>query len=105
LKLIIWIHATLGAVAVIPWNPKRQKNRSCLPPTWTKEELGKRTGIERFGWLVCFSSFVSNALICVAGLSLGKGFRVMKYPLNTVKGIEITLDLISLMSYCNKESS
>ena len=24
------------------------KNRSCLPPTWTKEELGKRSGIERF---------------------------------------------------------
>jgi transposase len=48
LKLIAWIHATLGAVAVIPWNPKRQKNRSCLPPTWTKEELGKRSGIERF---------------------------------------------------------
>lgn len=48
LKLITWIHATLGAVAVIPWNPKRQKNRSCLPPTWTKEELGKRSGIERF---------------------------------------------------------
>lgn len=47
-KLIIWIHATLGTVAVIPWNPKRQKNRSCLPPTWTKEELGKRSGIERF---------------------------------------------------------
>ncbi|MBO0783672.1 MAG: transposase, partial [Ktedonobacteraceae bacterium] len=48
LKLIAWIQATLGAVAVIPWNPKRQKNRSCLPPTWTKEELGKRSGIERF---------------------------------------------------------
>ncbi len=48
LRLIAWIHATLGAVAVIPWNPKRQKNRSCLPPTWTKEELGKRSGIERF---------------------------------------------------------
>jgi transposase len=47
-KLIAWIHATLGAIAVIPWNPKRQKNRSCLPPTWTKEELGKRSGIERF---------------------------------------------------------
>jgi hypothetical protein len=31
-----------------PWNPKRQKNRSCLLPTWTKEELGKRSGIERF---------------------------------------------------------
>ena len=48
LRLIAWIHATLGAVAVVPWNPKRQKNRSCLPPTWTKEELGKRSSIERF---------------------------------------------------------
>lgn len=48
LRLIAWIHAVLGAVAVIPWNPKSQKNRSCLPPTWTKEELGKRSGIERF---------------------------------------------------------
>ncbi len=48
LQLIRWIHAVLGAVAVIPWNPKRQKNRSCLPPTWTAEELGKRTSIERF---------------------------------------------------------
>ncbi len=33
---------------MIPWNPKRQKNRSSLPPTWTREELGKRSGIERF---------------------------------------------------------
>jgi hypothetical protein len=33
---------------LVAWNPKRQKNRSCLPPTWTKEELGKRTSIERF---------------------------------------------------------
>ena len=48
LRLIAWIHGVLGAVAVIPWNPKSQKNRSCLPPTWTKEELGKRSGIERF---------------------------------------------------------
>src|SRR5438552_1601600 len=48
LRLIAWIHSVLGAVAVIPWNPKRQKNRSCLPPTWTREELGKRSGIERF---------------------------------------------------------
>lgn len=48
LRLITWIHSTLGAVAVIPWNPKRQKNRSCLPPTWTADELGKRTSIERF---------------------------------------------------------
>jgi len=48
LRLIAWIHCVLGAVAVIPWNPKNQKNRFCLPPTWTKEELGKRSGIERF---------------------------------------------------------
>ncbi|HCF83754.1 MAG TPA: hypothetical protein DEV72_00940 [Ktedonobacter sp.] len=48
LRLIAWIHTVLGAVAVIPWNPKRQKNRTCLPPTWTREELGKRSGIERF---------------------------------------------------------
>ncbi len=48
LGLIAWIHGVLGAVAVVPWNPKNQKNRFCLPPTWTKEELGKRSGIERF---------------------------------------------------------
>src|SRR5437870_13197711 len=48
LRLIAWIHRVLGAVAVIPWNPKNQKKRSCLPPTWTKEELGKRSSIERF---------------------------------------------------------
>ena len=48
LALIHWVHTTLGAVAVIPWNPKRQKNRTCLPPTWTRAELGKRSGIERF---------------------------------------------------------
>ena len=48
LRLIAWIHTVLGTVAVIPWNPKRQKNRSCLPPTWTADELGKRSSIERF---------------------------------------------------------
>jgi hypothetical protein len=48
LRLITWIHTALGAVAVIPWNPKRQKNRTQLPPTWTAQELGKRTSIERF---------------------------------------------------------
>ncbi len=48
LRLIAWIHGVLGAVAVIPWNPKNQKNRSCLPPSWTTEELGKRSSIERF---------------------------------------------------------
>jgi transposase len=48
LKLIAWIHTTLGAQAVIPWNPKRQKRRDGLPPTWTAAELGKRASIERF---------------------------------------------------------
>ena len=31
-----------------PVESQNQKNRSCLPPTWTKEELGKRSSIERF---------------------------------------------------------
>jgi len=48
LRLIAWIHSVLGAVAVVAFNPKNQKNRSCLPPTWTREELGKRSAIERF---------------------------------------------------------
>jgi transposase len=48
LRLIAWIHTTLGAVAVVPWNPKRQQRRDGLPPTWTADELGKRTSSERF---------------------------------------------------------
>src|SRR5579885_2361931 len=48
LALIAWIHTTLGAVAVIPFNPKRTKDRSCLAPTWTRAELAKRRAIERF---------------------------------------------------------
>jgi transposase len=48
LKLIAWIHTVLGAQAVIPWNPKRQKQRDGLPSAGTAAELGKRTSIERF---------------------------------------------------------
>ncbi|HEV2458425.1 MAG TPA: transposase [Ktedonobacterales bacterium] len=48
LKLIAWIHSTLGAVAVIPWNPKRQQRRDGLPPPWTADELVTRTSSERF---------------------------------------------------------
>ncbi len=48
LALIAWIHTALGATAVIPFNPKRTKNRSCLAPTWTRAELAKRRAIERF---------------------------------------------------------
>jgi hypothetical protein len=48
LTLITRFHTVLGAAAVIPWNPKRQKRRDRRPPTWTAEEVGKRTSIERF---------------------------------------------------------
>ena len=48
LKLIAWIHVTLRARAVVPWNPKRQKRRDGVSPTWTAQELSKRTSIERF---------------------------------------------------------
>jgi len=44
----LFVHTALGAVAVIPFTPTATKDLSCLPPTWTKEELGKRSGIERF---------------------------------------------------------
>ncbi len=37
-----------GSQSRCPLDPKRQKNRSCLPPTWTKDKLGKQTSIERF---------------------------------------------------------
>ena len=38
LRLIRWIHETLGAVAVIPWNPKRaaQTALACLLPGGTR---------------------------------------------------------------------
>ena len=48
LTLIEWIHTALGATGVIPFNAKATKDLSRLPPTWTKAELGKRRGIERF---------------------------------------------------------
>lgn len=48
LRLIAWIHQVLGAVAIVAYNPKNRKKHSCLPPTWTREELGKRSSIERF---------------------------------------------------------
>lgn len=69
LHLIAWIHSVLQATAVIPWNPKRQKNRSCLPATWTKEELGKRSGIERFFGRVFLFFHGSRVRPSTAGLS------------------------------------
>jgi hypothetical protein len=55
LRLIAWIHTVLKARTVIPWNPKRQKKQDDLPSTWTADELGKRTSIERcFGPVLAF---------------------------------------------------
>src|SRR5207302_2475821 len=48
LRLIAWIHSVLGAIAVVAFNPKNLKKRSCLLPTWTREERGFRSAIERF---------------------------------------------------------
>jgi hypothetical protein len=62
--LIAWIHTTLGAVAVVPWNPKRQRNRSCPPATWTTDELAKRTSIERFFGRVHLSLDFQCAALC-----------------------------------------
>ncbi len=91
LALIAWIHTTLGAVAVIPFNPKATKDRSCLPPTWTKDELGKRSSIERFfghvflffrlqrpplaGWsaVTCQVALTDTAVIVVALIAHDSG--------------------------------
>jgi hypothetical protein len=68
--LIAGIYTTLGAVAVVLWNPKRQRDRSCPPPTWTTDELAKRTSIERFFGRVHLSSYFRYAALCPpAGLA------------------------------------
>jgi hypothetical protein len=65
LRLIAWIHTVLGAVAGIPWNAKRQKNRSCLHPgpkkNWANA-AALSTSLDVF-----FSFFISNVHLCVAG--------------------------------------
>jgi hypothetical protein len=76
--LIAWIHTTLGAVAVVPWNPKRQKNRTGLPPTWTAEERGKRSSIER-----CFGRV----------FSLFSPFRLQRPPLAGWTAVETRVAL------------
>jgi hypothetical protein len=62
--LSAWIHITLGAVAVIPWNPKRQRRRDGLPPTWTVAELSKRTSTERFVGRVLIVFRVQRPPVC-----------------------------------------
>jgi hypothetical protein len=41
-----WRAGSRGRHSLESWT--RNANRSCLPPTWTADELGKRSGIERF---------------------------------------------------------
>ncbi|MGZ6367122.1 MAG: hypothetical protein ACXWPS_14285 [Ktedonobacteraceae bacterium] len=48
----------------MPWNPKRQKNRLCLSPTWTKTELGKRSSIERFSGRVFLFFHLQRPVLC-----------------------------------------
>jgi hypothetical protein len=58
LRLITWIHATLHATAVIPWNRHSAEEPFLLASHLEAcEELGKRSAIERFGWLASFCSF------------------------------------------------
>jgi Transposase DDE domain len=67
LRLIAWIHATLHAVAIVPWNPKRQKNRSCVPPTW-RHARNSASAFPLNASLAAFScSFTYSARPCVAG--------------------------------------
>ena len=75
LRLIAWIHTVLGALAVIPWNPKSQKNRSCLPPTWTREELGKRSSIERFFGRVFLFFHLQRGGFCITPRNGAFGFN------------------------------
>jgi transposase len=77
LKLIAWIHTVLGAEAVIPWNPKRQKQRDGLAPTGTAKELAKHTAIERF---------VGHVLVF---------FRLQRPPIFGWPAVEIRVALIS----------
>jgi len=58
------LHTILHAVAAIPWHSKRQKNRSCLPPTWTKEERSKRSAIERFFGRVFLYFHLQQPALC-----------------------------------------
>jgi hypothetical protein len=60
-RLIAWIPTVLGVVAVIPWHPKRQKNRSCLPLTWTRGMRQMNASLAG-----CFSSFPCSALLSLA---------------------------------------
>ncbi len=67
LRLISWIHATLHAVAVIAWNPKNQKNRSCLPPTWRHARNWANVPPANASLAASSSFFIDNVPPCGVG--------------------------------------
>ncbi len=65
LRLIAWIYGVLGAVAVIPWNPKTRRTvPACHQPGPRKNWAAVASNASLVAF---FSSFVSNAHLCVAG--------------------------------------
>ena len=67
LRLIRWIHSVLGAVAVIPWNPKRAARTvpAYLPPG---QKRNWASGVPSNASLAAFfSSFTCNVHLCVDG--------------------------------------
>jgi hypothetical protein len=69
LRLIAWIHAALGAVAVVPWNRhSRSANRSCLPPTWRHARSWANAAPSNVSLVASSSSFIDNVRASVAGL-------------------------------------
>ena len=59
LRLIAWIHQVLGAVAVIAYNPKNCKNRSCLPPFGPEKNLVNAVALNVSSG-ASFSFFICN---------------------------------------------
>lgn len=67
LRLIAWIHAVLGALAVIPWN-RHSSEESLLFTSYLDQRRTRETQWHRaLRGDAFFSSFISNALPCVAG--------------------------------------
>jgi hypothetical protein len=66
LQLIAWIHASLHAVTVIPWNPKRQKTAlACRLPGPKRNSASAPPSNASLG--VSSSSFTYNVRLCGAG--------------------------------------
>jgi hypothetical protein len=74
LTLIAWIHTVLGAHAVIPWNPKRQKRRDGLPPTWPPRSWANARALSASS-VASWSSSASSARQYLAGRPWRRGSR------------------------------